>query len=197
MGRQGGTGCRGPARSLGCFGFPSVYCIHSLNAGRQCGPPPSQGLLFILSALESLKSPSRSQLAAHMVPCTRHSRKVASRCPEQGECLGTLTLREGISQPVAKLISFPLSGRREEDSFLFRGPLKAESDDNSCSQAELCSLEQVSVLILSTSFRLPGVGFSLLTSRCLYYDFSTPPIFLMEGLTLLLSVFLMPLPCLL
>lgn len=107
------------------------YLLGDSSTGR---PWPSQSLLFILSAQGPLRCPSlpkhwakRSSEACWLhAPCSRHNRRAASFCPEQRECLGTLALLRGISQPVARLISFSLSSRREEDSFLLRGPLKAE-----------------------------------------------------------------------
>lgn len=91
------------------------------------------------------------------------------------------------------LISFPLSGGGEGDSFLFRGTFKAS---NGCLLAGLCSAEQFSVLIHSVSLQLPQsvclISFFpfLVSWLPLVCDFSKQPIFLMEALTT--SCFLSP-----
>lgn len=91
----------------------------------------------------------------------------------------------GFSQPdVISLISFPLSGGGEGDSFLFRGTFKAS---NGRLLAGLCSAEQFSVLIHSVSLQLPQSAplapfcpflVSRLPRVC---AFSKQPIFLMEA----------------
>ena len=84
-------------------------------------------------------------------PNPLHPQQLGLDCPAPGH------LGQGISLPdTISLISFPLSASGEDNSFLFRGTLKAS---NSCLSSN-CTLEQFSVLIHSASLRLPCVAFS-------------------------------------
>lgn len=95
------------------------------------------------------------------------------------------TLGWGISQPdMVSLISFSLSGGGEDDSFLFRGTLKASNgclfSKTQLSRAIFCLDSLRKFAIALCGFFLLFFLFSLLPLAC---DFSKQPIFLMEALT--------------